>query len=101
MTITALSKEDIADREHPRWRERLGSAGKPSKASTSWSPIVRTGRWHGRDRRNSGSRRRIMGGYWRDEKASGSALRKGWLHTGDVGGFDQDGYLTSRIAPRT
>ena len=29
MTITTLSKEDIADRHHPRWRERLGSAGKP------------------------------------------------------------------------
>ena len=29
MTITTLSKEDIAEREHPHWRERLGSAGKP------------------------------------------------------------------------
>src|SRR5215218_1694023 len=29
MTITALSKEDIANREHPRWLERLGSAGRP------------------------------------------------------------------------
>jgi len=29
MTITALSKEEIADRDHPRWAERLGSAGRP------------------------------------------------------------------------
>ena len=29
MTITTLTKEDIADRDHPRWRERLGSAGRP------------------------------------------------------------------------
>ena len=29
MTITTLSKQDIADRDHPRWRERLGSAGRP------------------------------------------------------------------------
>ncbi len=29
MTITTLSREDIADREHPRWLERLGSAGRP------------------------------------------------------------------------
>ena len=29
MTITTLSKQDIADRDHPRWRERLASAGKP------------------------------------------------------------------------
>jgi long-chain acyl-CoA synthetase len=29
MTITMLSKQEIADREHPRWTERLGSAGRP------------------------------------------------------------------------
>ena len=29
MTITTLSRQDIADREHPRWLERLGSAGRP------------------------------------------------------------------------
>ena len=29
MTITTLTKEDIADRAHPRWVERLGSAGRP------------------------------------------------------------------------
>ena len=28
MTITTLSKQDIADRKHPRWAERLGSAGR-------------------------------------------------------------------------
>ncbi len=29
MTITMLSRDDIADRDHPRWRERLASAGRP------------------------------------------------------------------------
>ncbi len=29
MTITTLTREDIADRAHPRWPERLGSAGRP------------------------------------------------------------------------
>src|SRR5919201_3268181 len=29
MTITTLSKQDIADREHPRWRYRLASVGRP------------------------------------------------------------------------
>ena len=29
MTITVLPKTEIADREHPRWRERLASAGRP------------------------------------------------------------------------
>src|SRR5579885_2758198 len=29
MTITTLSKQDIAARDHPRWQARLGSAGRP------------------------------------------------------------------------
>jgi long-chain acyl-CoA synthetase len=29
MTITTLSKQDIADRDHPRWVDRLASAGRP------------------------------------------------------------------------
>src|SRR3954466_11182148 len=29
MTITVLPKEEIGARDHPRWLERLGSAGRP------------------------------------------------------------------------
>jgi acyl-CoA synthetase (AMP-forming)/AMP-acid ligase II len=35
-----------------------------------------------------------MTGYWRDTAASEEALRGGRLHTGDVGVFDEHGYLT-------
>jgi acyl-CoA synthetase (AMP-forming)/AMP-acid ligase II len=35
----------------------------------------------------------VMAGYWRDEAATGAALRHGWLHTGDVGEFDDGGNL--------
>ncbi len=38
----------------------------------------------------------VMGGYWNQPEATAEALRDGWLHTGDVGSFDADGYLALR-----
>jgi long-chain acyl-CoA synthetase len=35
-----------------------------------------------------------MAGYWDDEQASASTLAGGWLHTGDIGHLDEDGYLS-------
>ncbi len=37
-----------------------------------------------------------MAGYWRNPDATTQTLRNGWLHTGDVGSLDADGYLTLR-----
>jgi len=94
MTITTLSKQDIADREHPRWRERLSSAGKPYacveamvadlqdrpvKAGEPGEILVRGDV--------------VMAGYWQNPEATKTSLRNGWLHTGDVGMFDEEGYL--------
>jgi long-chain acyl-CoA synthetase len=35
----------------------------------------------------------VFDGYWRDPDATYYAFRQGWHHTGDIGKFDEDGYL--------
>jgi acyl-CoA synthetase (AMP-forming)/AMP-acid ligase II len=35
----------------------------------------------------------IMRGYWRNDAATAATVRNGWLHTGDAGYLDADGYL--------
>ncbi|MDB5512122.1 MAG: long-chain-fatty-acid CoA ligase [Enterovirga sp.] len=95
MTITLLPKSEIADGDHPRWLERLGSAGRAYACIETCAmgedgtplPPGETGEVVARGTP-------VMSGYWRDEAATAAALRGGWLHTGDVGAFDEAGYLT-------
>ena len=36
----------------------------------------------------------LMKGYWRDDHSTAAAIQDGWLHTGDIGSSDDDGYIT-------
>ena len=97
MCITALDKRAHGDTGHPRYLERLQSAGKVqtvmqmrvvNEAGIPLPPgeigeVVAKGD-------------AVMAGYWRDEPATADALKDGWLHTGDVGSIDEDGFLTLR-----
>jgi long-chain acyl-CoA synthetase len=97
MCITALDKRAHADVEHPRYPERLQSAGKVQTvmrmrvvdAEGCALPEGEVGEVVARGDA-------VMAGYWRDEAATAAALKDGWLYTGDVGSLDEDGFLTLR-----
>ncbi|MCC1493254.1 class I adenylate-forming enzyme family protein [Cognatishimia sp. F0-27] len=95
MAISALSREDVADRTGPRWAERLESVGRAQSAVS-----IAIGDAEGRIL-PPGSIGEIMvrgtpvmTGYWNNPDATARTIRDGWLMTGDVGRLDADGYLT-------
>jgi acyl-CoA synthetase (AMP-forming)/AMP-acid ligase II len=96
MTITVLSKADHADRNHPRWRDRMQSVG-VSRTDVEVH-VVDNGRELSPDEVGEVMVRGdvVMAGYWNQPDATADALREGWLYTGDIGSFDADGYLTLR-----
>jgi long-chain acyl-CoA synthetase len=95
MTITALSAALLADTQHPRWRERAASVGIAQSAvqvrtvdeAGASLPCGAIGEVVVRGAT-------VMRGYWNNPAASAETLRDGWLHTGDLGSFDADGFLT-------
>ena len=95
MTITALARDLVADREHPRWRERLASVG------TAQSCVrVRIADQQGRDLPLGEigeilvQGAPVMLGYWQNRQATAKTIQGGWLWTGDMGAMDEDGFVT-------
>ena len=95
MGITALGREFICDREHVNWRGRLGSVG------VAQSPVlVRISDEDGATVPYGvigeilvfGAT--VMMGYWQNPDATATAIRNGWLWTGDMGSMDSDGFVT-------
>ena len=95
MTITHLSCEMHADRSHPRWEQRLASAGRPDSC-VAVKVVDEDGRSLpvGEVGEIIVKGDTVMSGYWNNPEATAKSLRNGWLWTGDVGAFDEEGLLT-------
>lgn len=95
MTITALSRQLVADRSHPDWQRRLGSVGR-AQSCVEVMVADETGKECPRGEIGeilvAGAP--VMKGYWRNEGATRQTIRDGWLWTGDMGAMDRDGFVT-------
>jgi len=95
MTITSLARHRFPRPGDPRYEERLASAGmafgivEVRVAGPDDAPLPPGETGEILVRGDS-----VMRGYWRNADATAETLRGGWLHTGDLGAMDADGYLT-------
>ena len=95
MTIACLSRALHADTGHSNYRDRLGSVGR-SHAGVEVRVVNERGETAAAGEIGEVTVRGdvVMGGYFRNPEATAETLRDGWLHTGDMGAFDADGFLT-------
>jgi len=97
-TITALGPEDHVltgtEEEREKKLKRLASIGKPM-SDVEMKVIDEEGKKLGLNEVGEILARgpRVMSGYWKDEEKTKKTIDKdGWVHTGDIGYVDEDGY---------
>ena len=99
-TITSLSPEDhvitgATEAEREKKLKRLGSIGKPM-SDVEMKIIDESGKElpNGEVGEIVARGPRVMTGYWKDEEKTKKTIDKeGWVHTGDMGYRDEDGYF--------
>lgn len=95
MTISSLSRELLADKSHPNWRQRRASVG---TAASSVEIKILNKHGHEMEMGKTGEicvrGPTVMLGYWKNDRATEEAVQDGWLHTGDLGHLTEDGFLT-------
>ncbi|WP_029920822.1 class I adenylate-forming enzyme family protein [Nevskia soli] len=95
MTITALSRHHLGDSEHPRYLERIASVGvSQTLVEVRVADAQGCALLQGETGEVVVRGPSVMKGYWNNPEATAQAIRDGWLFTGDVGSFDEDGFLT-------
>lgn len=95
MTGVGLSKQAHLDFANPKYEQRLASTGvarsgvevRVADENDQDVPAGELGEVLFRSEVT-------MLGYWNNPDATEKALRGGWLHTGDVGFMDEDGFIT-------
>jgi long-chain acyl-CoA synthetase len=95
MVATALSRQQLIDTGHGRYLARIASVGvaqTPVQLRIADAQGLELALGEIGEVLVKGDS--VMAGYWRNPEATASALRAGWLFTGDVGCLDADGFLT-------
>ena len=95
MAISVLSRKDVSDRNHIRWKDRLDSVGKAqSIVQVQIVDEACTALPFGSDGEILVHDSAVMPWYWNNLEATKTTITNNWLITGDMGAIDKDGYLT-------